>query len=503
MTVSVPDAQASRSEAGASSRPDAMWLVSDWTRIESEVRRLQVRIAKATKEGRWGQVQALQRLLTRSYSGKMLAVKRVTENRGKRTPGVDGRIWSSPAAKSEGVDLLRHRGYRPQPLRRIYIPKSNGKKRPLGIPTMLDRAMQALWKLALEPVAETRADPNSYGFRSARSTADAIAYCFCALARKDCAQWILEGDIRGCFDNISHEWLLGNIPMDKVVLRRWLQAGYIEMDTLFATEAGTPQGGVISPVLANMTLDGLEEAVLSSVAPTERTRRPFKVHVVRYADDFAVTAVSQELLTTRVRPAVAHFLAARGLELSEEKTRITHIEQGFDFLGQNVRKYAGKLLIKPAKKSVKSLLATVREVVRANASSTQANLLRLLNPIIRGWANYHRHVVSKARFAWIDHEIWYVLWKWALRRHPMKPIHWVKLKYFHVRGYRHWVFATKEIVGGRAVYRELFAAMTVPIVRHVKAQSGANPFDPAWDDYFARRAAKRNSVFEPGFLEAA
>jgi RNA-directed DNA polymerase len=503
MTVSVQDAQATRAGAGAPSHPESMWLQSDWKRIASTVRRLQVRIAKATKEGRWGKVQALQRLLTRSYSGKMLAVKRVTENRGRRTPGVDGRIWSSPAAKSKGMKLLQHRGYRPQPLRRIYIPKSNGKERPLGIPTMLDRAMQALWKLALEPVAETRADRNSYGFRLARSTADAIAYCFTTLSRKGSAKWILEGDIRGCYDNISHEWLLRNIPMDKVVLRRWLKAGYIEMDTLFATEAGTPQGGVISPVLATMTLDGLEEAVLSSVAPTDRTRRRFKVHVVRYADDFAVTAASQEILTARVRPAVAQFLAVRGLELSEEKTRITHIDQGFDFLGQNVRKYAGKLLIKPAKKSVMSLLATVREVVRANASATQANLLLLLNPIIRGWANYHRHVVSKARFSWIDSQIWYILWKWAVRRHPMKPANWVKGKYFHVRGFRHWVFATKVIVNGCARYNELFAASRVAIVRHVKIQCDANPFDRTWDDYFARRAAKRNSGVEPGLSEAA
>jgi len=273
MTAAAPGAQATRSDAGAPSLRDSMWPLSDWTRIESEVRRLQVRIAKATKEGRWGKVQALQRLLTRSHSGKMLAVKRVTENRGKRTPGIDGQIWSSPAAKSKGVELLRHRGYHPQPLRRVYIPKSNGKKRPLGIPTMLDRAMQALWKLALEPVAETRADRNSYGFRLGRSTADAIGYCFTALARKGSATWILEGDIRGCFDNISHDWLLRNIPMDKAVLRRWLEAGYIETDTLFATEAGTPQGGVISPALATMTLDGLEEAVFKSVAPTDRTRR--------------------------------------------------------------------------------------------------------------------------------------------------------------------------------------------------------------------------------------
>jgi retron-type reverse transcriptase len=217
------------------------------------VRRLQVRIAKATQEGRCGKVKALQRLLTRSHSGKMLAVKRVTENRGKRTPGVDGKIWLTPAAKWKGMQSMGHHGYQALPLRRVYIPKSNGKKRPLGIPRMLCRAMQALWKLALEPIAETRADPNSYGFRSERSTADAIAQCFITLAKRASPQWVLEGDIRGCFDNISHEWLLQNIPMDKTVLRRWLQAGYIDEGTLFATEAGTPQGGIATPWTQKIT----------------------------------------------------------------------------------------------------------------------------------------------------------------------------------------------------------------------------------------------------------
>jgi len=493
MTAPEHVARAAEPVAGAPSHLELMWLQTDWPRIESQVRRLQVRIAKATKEGRWGKVQALQRLLTRSHSGKLLAVKRVTENRGKRTPGVDGKIWSTPAAKSKGVQELRHRGYRPLPLRRIYIPKSNGKQRPLGIPTMSDRAMQALWKLAVEPVSETQADRNSYGFRPARSTADAIAYCFTALAKRGSAQWVLEGDIRGCFDNISHDWMLKNIPMDKTVLRRWLQAGYIERGSLYATEAGTPQGGIISPVLASMTLDGLEEAVLTSVAPTERTRRRhrFKVHVVRYADDFVVTGASQEVLTQHVRPAVAQFLAPRGLELSEEKTRVTHIDQGFDFLGQNLRKYAGKLLITPAKKSVKALLDKVREIVRANLGATQANLLFILNPIIRGWANYHRHVVSKARFAWLDHKIWYILWKWAVRRHPMKPANWVKDRYFHCRGHRSWVFATRAMVGGSVRDVELFAASTIAIVRHVKIRGDANPFDPAWDAYLTRRGAAR------------
>jgi len=219
---------------------------------------VQARIVKATQEGRHGKVKALQWLLTHSFCGRALAVKRVTHNQGKNTPGVDGAIWSTPASRYKAIDTLRRRGYQPQPLRRVYIPKANGKLRPLGIPTMKDRSMQALYLLALLPIAETTADPNSYGFRPERSTADAIEQCFCALAKKHSAQWVLEGDIRGCFDNISHACMLDHIPTDKEVLRKWLDAGFIENRTLFPTEAGTPQGGIISPTLANLTLDGLK-----------------------------------------------------------------------------------------------------------------------------------------------------------------------------------------------------------------------------------------------------
>ncbi len=235
------------SVAGASPAAAEMWEQATWSQIEAEVRRLQMRIAKAVRESRWGKAKALQRLLTRSHSGKMLAVKRVTENRGKRTPGVDGKVWLFPAARWKGMLSLRHRGYRSMPLRRVYIPKSNGKRRPLGIPCMRCRAMQALWKLALEPIAETLADPNSYGFRPERSTADAIEQCFTALAKRTSAVWILEGDIRGCFDNFSHSWILEHIPMDKVILRQWLEAGYVDEGFLFETRAGTPQGGIITP----------------------------------------------------------------------------------------------------------------------------------------------------------------------------------------------------------------------------------------------------------------
>jgi RNA-directed DNA polymerase len=239
----------------AASGVEMSWHKINWAKCHQNVRRLQARIVKATQEGRWRKVKALQWLLTHSWSGRLIAVKRVTENQGKKTPGVDKETWSTPEAKLQAVWSLRRRGYQPLPLRRVFIPKSNGKLRPLGIPTMKDRAMQALHLLALYPVSETTADNNSYGFRPERSTADARAQCFNALAKDKSPQWILEGDIKGCFDNISHQWLLENVPTDKITLQKWLKAGYVYKDELFPTEAGTPQGGIISPTLANLTLD--------------------------------------------------------------------------------------------------------------------------------------------------------------------------------------------------------------------------------------------------------
>jgi len=490
--MTVNDAKASG--AGASSPAAQMWDQSNWDRIEAEVKRLQMRIAKAVREGRWGKVKALQRLLTRSHSGKLLAVKRVTENRGKRTPGVDGKIWLSPAARWTGMASMRHHGYRAMPLRRVYVPKSNGKKRPLGIPCMRDRAMQALWKLALEPIAETLADPKSFGFRPERSTADAIEQCFITLARRVSAEWILEGDIRGCFDNFSHSWILEHVPMDKAVLCQWLKAGYVDEGTLFETRAGTPQGGIISPVIANMTLDGLDAAVHASIGRSKLARRTAKIHVIRYADDFVVTCASKEILETQVLPAIRRFMADRGLELSDEKTRITHITEGFDFLGQNVRKYGDKLLIMPAKKSIKSLLGKVKEIIKSNASATQEVLIRQLNPVIRGWATYHRHIVAKEIYSLVDTHIWRLLWNWAKRRHPNKGARWVKARYFPASGRRYWNFATKGWADGTTIGSYLFRASTVAITRHVKILEHANPFDPAWAEYFDRRRASKHAV---------
>jgi RNA-directed DNA polymerase len=461
--------------------------------VYENVRRLQTRIAKATREQDWRRVKALQRFLVNSLSAKALAVKRVSENDGKRTPGVDGETWTTPEAKWRAIQRLSSRGLRPQPLRRVYIPKRGGTKmRPLGIPTMIIRAQQALHLQGLEPVAETQADPHSYGFRRNRGTQDAIEYAFGLLAQKGAASWILEGDILGCFDNFGHGWLESHIPMDKKVLRDWLKAGYVESGKLFPTEAGTPQGGIASPTIANIALDGLEAALAEQFGQTDSAIRRFRVRLLRYADDFIITGSSKELLEKEVKPCVEGFLAERGLQLSPTKTDITHISGGFDFLGQNVRKYGGKLLIKPSARNVKTFLDKVRETIRANRSSKQETLINLLNPIIRGWANYHRHVVAKVTYAAVDNHIWQALWRWAKRRHPHKPRKWVKQKYFRTHDHRNWVFAIQTRGrNGESRLLKLRLASATRIVRHVKVKSDANPFDPAWDSYFAQRKSRR------------
>lgn len=482
---SLPARMGSSGSVGAVSHVDD-WTSIEWTTVGADVRRLQARIVKATQEGRWNKVRALQHLLTRSFSGKALAVKRVTENRGKGTAGVDHELWTTSHRKSTAVHELRQRGYRPQPLRRVYIPKSNGRMRPLGIPTMRDRAMQALYLLALSPVAETTGDGGSYGFRPKRSAADAIGRCFAMLARQTAPQWIFEGDITSCFDRISHEWLLSHAAVDRMVLRKWLKAGYMDKATLYPTDDGTPQGGVISPVLANLALDGLDAELRRHFPP--KSRRRFMVNVVRYADDFIITGSSKELLEDEVRPLVERFLRVRGLELSAEKTVITHIENGFDFLGQNVRKYKGTLLIKPAKQSVRLFLAKVRKIIKESGALSAGQLVMRLNPVIRGWALYHRHVVSSAVFSSVDHEIWKSLWAWTKRRHPHKSAAWRRARYFPARDGRQWVFSGDVADRtGTNQRRRIFRACLIPIQRHVLVRSDANPFDPAWRVYFARR----------------
>src|SRR5712664_3068985 len=478
---------------GAVSREAAEWYAIDWQAINRYVRRLQVRIVQATKESRWGKVRALQRLLTHSYSGKVLAVRRVTENNGKVTPGVDQEIWDTPEKKTQAVQALKRRGYRSQPLRRVYIPKSDGKTmRPLGIPTMIDRGQQALHLLALDPVAETTADRNSYGFRQKRSCADAIGQCFLVL-RSANAQWILEGDIKSCFDKISHDWLLAHVPMDRVILQKWLKSGYMEKHVLHESTDGTPQGGIISPALANCALDGLER-LLQEKFPARKRLKSFGgekpcVHLVRYADDFVITSRSKELLEGEIKPLVEQFLQERGLELSPTKTVITHVEKGFDFLGQNVRRYPnGRLFTKPSKKNVKTFLAGIRTTIKAALGMSAADLIEELNPKVRGWANYNRHVVSKRTFARADYEIFPCLWRWARRRHRNKNLRWLKEKYFERHGAKNWSFVGEKYDNqGQPHKVRLLLASDTPIQRHVKVKCEANPYDPAFETYFEER----------------
>ena len=488
-------------KAGAPS-DELGWHAIDWRETHQNVSRLQARIVKATLAGKRGKVKALQWLLTHSFSAKAEAVRRVTENHGKRTAGVDGEKWNTPKKKAEAIHKLgRRREYKPRPLRRVYIPKKNGKMRPLGIPTMLDRAQQALYRTALDPIVETIQDPNSYGFRQGRGTADAIEECFIVLAKGSSAEWILEGDIKACFDEISHEWILAHTPMDTAILRKWLKAGYMEEQAFHATEEGTPQGGIISPVLANLALNELEGRLKKEYpTQTKKGQAASKVNVIRYADDFIITGRTKELLETEIRPKVVKFLKERGLRLSEEKTVTTHIENGFDFLGQNIRKYKGKLIITPSKKNYTAFMEKVRSTVADMGSAKQEQVIEKLNPIIRGWANYHRHVCSKQTFSKADNDIFHCLWQWAKRRHPQKSSRWRAQKYFMPPRGRKWTLnGYKKEADGTLRNIQLFHASSIAIKRHVKIRGEANPYDPAWEPYFEKRLhaqAKLNVFFK-------
>jgi RNA-directed DNA polymerase len=463
------------------------WNAVNWHMVINIVSRLQSRIVKAVKQEDEKLIRGLQRLLKHSLAAKLLAVRRVTSNRGIKTSGVDRVKLNTPKAKWQEAQQLNQRDYTPKPLKRIYIPKKNGKKRPLGIPTQKDRCEQALELSALDPIAECTADKCSNGFRKKRCVQDAIDGCYNALRLKGSAEWILEGDIKGCFDNINHDWMLQNVPCNKDKLRLWLKAGYMEKSMFYPTTAGTPQGGIASPTLANTALDGLEKMLNSKFKKNQ------KIHIVRYADDFIITGKSNELLEQAIKPAIKSFLLERGLELSEEKTKLTNINDGFDFLGFNIRKYKGKLLTRPSKSAIKGIKEKIRKTFKDNKMSKTDNLIKQLNPIIRGWGNFYHHSAASHTFGGIKHAIWEMSWKWSKRRHPKKSLNWIKSKYYQRKEGRDWVFGERK---GKA---ELFNIGAIPIQRHVKIKGEANPYDIEWrKSYFSNRNLRNNkrNIFE-------
>ena len=465
------------------------WLAVDFDIVEQSVKILQNRIVKAKLASRSRMVKKLQSLLVKSLNARILAVKRVSENKGKNTAGVDGKLLDTNIKKSKYVADLKIKlpDYKSMPLKRIEIPKKNGKLRPLGIPTMFDRSIQALYKLALEPIAEVVADKNSYGFRPKRSTQDAMKQVWLCTSKKNGGEWILEADIKGCFDNISHQWMYDNIPLDNRLLKQWLKSGFIKDDTLFPTDAGTPQGGIISPILANMVLDGIENIVKNHKARFQKMvngviiyRHTNRLNFIRYADDFVITGRTPEDLRL-VQKDIEKFLNIRGLELSKEKTHITNIRDGFDFLSFNFRKYPNdKVIVTPTKDGIKSFKSKIKEIFKKYNSSSLTMLITKLNPLLRGWANYYRFVNSKVIFSKLDSYIWRKSLNWMKRIHQRRETKKYYKQYFKpFPNYKSDVLSD----GRQFVYR----LSTLPLKEFIKIKSEANPYDTSFDDYFIKR----------------
>ncbi len=501
------------------------WNSTNWRKANRIVRNLRQRIFRATNNGDLKQVASLQKLMLRSHSNILTSVRRVTQiNKGKETAGVDKVVIKTPKARGEMVDeLSSYTPWQAKPARRVYIPKSDGKSRPLGIPVVKDRCLQAMVKNALEPYWEAKFESISYGFRPGRSCHDAIGKIYLLSRPNKRKKWVVDADIKGAFDNISHDFLLkavGTFPARELV-KQWLKAGFMENGLFERTETGTPQGGVISPLLANIALHGMEEAL--TVRRTQKNGNVFvttdgvkynnrgitcgKRAIVRYADDFVVFCESKEDAEQSVE-ILKVWLKERGLELSKEKTKIVHLSDGFDFLGFNIRHYKAtktaktglKLLIKPSNESAQKIRNKIRERWLKLKGQPVKSVLKELNPVVRGWANYFRIGVASIVFHKLDNWMFHREVRYVRHTHPTKGSNWTKSKYFgrlNLDRKDNWCFGDKPS-GGYLLKFSWF-----PIVRHALVQSNASPDNASLKAYWEKRNLAKAKDLTPSTQKLA